>query len=367
MHESAFDSEDLLQRLLATHSQLLAGDQIDRESPRKWLLITREADVPGDFGAGGRWSIDHLFVDQDGIPTLVEVKRGTDTRIRREVVGQMLDYAANAVLYWPVDHVKSQFELSCSRRGASADGELLAFLGPEATPEDFWQKVKTNLQAGRVRMLFVADEIPRELRRIVEFLNEQMDPAEVLALEIRQFQGENLKTLVPTVIGQTAEAETRKGVSRSTSPAWTEQTFFEDMAKRGNSSDRDIARKIFDWARREVTEISWGRGKTVGTFIPVFVHDRERHQLFSLLSSGSLELYFYWYSYKPPFNDPVKAIELLDRFNRLCGLKLPAEALSRRPAVPLSHFAKPERLQALFDCFGWYLDEVRRAGGTPAA
>jgi len=28
---------------------------------------------------------------------VVEVKRGTDTRIRREVVGQMLDYAANAV------------------------------------------------------------------------------------------------------------------------------------------------------------------------------------------------------------------------------------------------------------------------------
>ena len=28
-------------------------------------------------------------------PTLVEVKRSSDTRIRREVVGQMLDYAAN--------------------------------------------------------------------------------------------------------------------------------------------------------------------------------------------------------------------------------------------------------------------------------
>jgi hypothetical protein len=25
----------------------------------------------------GRWSLDHLFLDQDAIPTLVEVKRGT--------------------------------------------------------------------------------------------------------------------------------------------------------------------------------------------------------------------------------------------------------------------------------------------------
>jgi len=40
-------------------------------------------------------------LDQDAIPTIVEVKRSTDTRIRREVVGQMLGYAANAVVYCP--------------------------------------------------------------------------------------------------------------------------------------------------------------------------------------------------------------------------------------------------------------------------
>jgi hypothetical protein len=33
---------------------------------------------------------------------------------------------------------------------------------------------KDNLQAGKIRMLFVADEIPKELRRIVEFLLEQL-------------------------------------------------------------------------------------------------------------------------------------------------------------------------------------------------
>ena len=45
---------------------------------------------------GGRWLVDRLFLDQDGVPTLVEVKRSSDTRIRREVVGQLLEYAANA-------------------------------------------------------------------------------------------------------------------------------------------------------------------------------------------------------------------------------------------------------------------------------
>ena len=85
--------------------------------------------------------------------------------------------------------------------------------------DDFWSKVKTNLQAGRIRLVFVADEIPRELRRIVEFLNEQMDPAEVLAVEIKQFAGEGVKTLVPRVIGQTAEAQQKKVGRHSKEPA----------------------------------------------------------------------------------------------------------------------------------------------------
>jgi hypothetical protein len=42
----------------------------------------------------------------------VEVKRSTDTRLRREVVGQMLDYAANAVVYSPVEHLIEHFRAS---------------------------------------------------------------------------------------------------------------------------------------------------------------------------------------------------------------------------------------------------------------
>ena len=95
---TSYESEDLLQSLIAKHPHVLAGEQIDPESPRRWVLVTREMGVPDEVDGGNRWSLDHLFLDQDAIPTLVEVKRSTDTRIRREVVGQMLDYAANAVV-----------------------------------------------------------------------------------------------------------------------------------------------------------------------------------------------------------------------------------------------------------------------------
>ena len=110
MVEQAYESEDVLQGLLAQYPDLLAGDEMDPDNPRRWLLVSREMGVPDDADSAGRWSLDHLFLDQDGILTLVEVKRATDTRARREVVAQMLDYAANAVLYWPHETIVAAFE-----------------------------------------------------------------------------------------------------------------------------------------------------------------------------------------------------------------------------------------------------------------
>jgi hypothetical protein len=90
-----YDSEAHLQELLARYPNLLASDQMNRAEPRRWLLIAREMGLPSEEDGSNRWSVDHLFLDQDGIPTIVEVKRSSDSRIRREVIGQMLDYAAN--------------------------------------------------------------------------------------------------------------------------------------------------------------------------------------------------------------------------------------------------------------------------------
>jgi len=167
LNETQYEVESLLQELLASYPDLLVGNQVDPQSPRRWLHVSREAGIPGEEGGAGRWSLDHLFLDQDGVPTLVEVKRSTDTRIRREVVGQMLDYAANSVAYWPVDRIRLEFERTCERRQTDPEEVLNDFLAGHSESEEFWQTTQLNLQAGKIRMIFVADVIPLELQRIV--------------------------------------------------------------------------------------------------------------------------------------------------------------------------------------------------------
>lgn len=115
MEETPYDSEKLLQEMLTEYPGLLAGEQINSEQPRRWLLVTREMAVQSEEDGAARWSLDHLFLDQDAVPTLVEVKKGSNTDIRRKVIGQMLDYAANAVAYWPVEEICAKFESRCEK------------------------------------------------------------------------------------------------------------------------------------------------------------------------------------------------------------------------------------------------------------
>jgi hypothetical protein len=98
------------------------------------------------------------------------------------------------------------------------------------TVEGFWDKANTNLRAGKVRLVFVADELPPELQRVIEFLNVQMSPAEVIGIEVRQYVGQGLKTLVPRVLGQTAEAQQRKGRTTSSPPReWTWEAYEQEQ------------------------------------------------------------------------------------------------------------------------------------------
>ena len=283
MKQSEYESEDLLQELLQKYPNLLAGDQIDSKSPRRWLLISREIGVPGEEEGADRWSLDHLFLDQDGIPTLVEVKRSSDTRIRREVVGQMLDYAANAVAYWPIETIRAKFEARCDEEGIDAQQVLSTFLSGAPQQDEFWPMVKTNLQAGKIRLVFVADGIPSELRRIVEFLNTQMNPAEVLAVEISQYAGEGLRTLVPRVIGQTEEAQQKKSGGIRETRQWDESSFFEELLNSQGKKIAEIVRSLYGFAAK-IGKVDWGTGAESGSFTLKVQHPKSQKGLISLIT-----------------------------------------------------------------------------------
>jgi hypothetical protein len=306
-----------------------------------------------------RWSVDHLFLDQDGIPTIIEVKRSSDTRIRREVVGQMLEYASNGVVYWPVEQLRSTYQTYWEDKGQDPKQVLTDFLGPDKDHDQFWQTVKTNLQAGKVRMVFVADEIPSELRRVVEFLNEQMDPAEVLAVEMKQYVGEGLQTLVPRVIGQTEEAVQKKAVGAKNKFQWDETSFFKAIEERQGLEDAKVARRILDWAKDRKLKLWWGQGAKDGSFFPMVPITGDDQVTISVWTYGRLEVQFMWLRNRSPFNDINKRMELLRRFNEIPGVSLPQDSIEKRPSIQLARFHKDNTISKLLDILDWLIAELK--------
>jgi hypothetical protein len=261
LEEASYMTEEVLQGFLTRYPDLLPGNQIDPENPRRWLLVAREMGVPGDAHESGRWSLDHLFLDQDGIPTFVECKRATDTRTRREVVAQMLDYAANGVEYWNMERLRQAAAETAQSRGRSLDDEIGSLLGESeedgAGVEGYWENVEDNLRNRRVRLVFVSDSTPRELRRLVEFLNEEMSNVEVLAIEIKQFQregGQGQKALVPRVVGLTETARSVKGSSSKRKRHTTREEFLEKCSP----GAREFFQRVLDRAEEQGHVIYWG-------------------------------------------------------------------------------------------------------------
>jgi hypothetical protein len=366
LRESPYEAEAVLQALIAKFPSLLAGRQDAGDTPRRWLLVGREAALPDDEDAGGRWSVDHLFLDQDAVPTLVEVKRSSDTRIRREVLGQMLDYAANGVVYWPLEQLREMFARQCDRDGVDPVAAVEAVTSDELGVEEFWERARDNLRAERVRMVFVSDEIPRELVRVVEFLNGQMNPAEVIAIEIKQYAGtDGIRTLVPRIIGQTAQVDARKG-RRATGDVrqWDEPTLFAELAQRRGDVETRVARDLYEWMLGRGWRSTFGKGKQDGSWVPVFdANDRAFYPI-ALYSYRRIEVQFQHLKPRAPFDSEGKRLELLRRVNEIPGVAFGPDVITRRPSIQLSVLAETQAaLEALKHVISWIEHE---ASGTPS-
>ena len=181
-NEEGYDHEDDLQALIAHDHSLLCGNQITPDNPRRWILVDREVNITPDPNGAYRWRVDHLFIDQDGLPTIVEAKRGENREKRRTIVGQVLEYAAYSA-FFPRDNIRAMFEANTNDPVA----ELAKLFESEASDDQidrFWNTVCTNLAEGRLRLMLVADDLPDETCRVAGFLNDRLCDIAVFAIKV---------------------------------------------------------------------------------------------------------------------------------------------------------------------------------------
>src|SRR3972149_2998515 len=142
--EEGFASEEELQRFLKEHSGLMPLEEIELEAP-PLMCIGWEVGL-----ASG--AEDILYIDQNGLLTVVETKLRKNPEARREVVGQILEYAAQ-MSSWSASDVERQAEKFFGGREApeqyghcTLERAMQVFLQPgggggEFSYDDFLQQV----------------------------------------------------------------------------------------------------------------------------------------------------------------------------------------------------------------------------------
>lgn len=334
------DEERELQLILEKNPDLLPGDQINPKETRRWLLIKREMPVPDPHTGSDRWSIDFFFVDQDATPTFVECKRFADTRSRREVIGQMLEYAANGHYYWTKEIIRNFAEEAAKQKDLTLEDALRSLRLTNDEPVDvFFECVQQNLREGKLRLVFFLEESPTELRSIVDFLNKQMERSEVLLVEARQYSLNGTRVVVPTLFGYTEEArQAKRTITAATAASrkkWDKGSFFADACVKLTDAETKALETLYEQCLSLGCDISWGSGVISGSFNVKELSICPR-SLLTVSSNGELWLNFPW------LNGSEIADRARERLKELAGqqvgLQIPSNYAHKWPLYPVSEW-----------------------------
>lgn len=151
-----------IQALVHEHPEILPIDEIDPMFTRP-VPVCRELSTP----AG---QIDNLMITPTGLPVIVECKLWRNAEARREVVGQILDYAKE-LRRWSSSDLQREV---CRRLKRSGDPilELVRKVDPDIDEAQFNDALTGNLRRGRFLLLIVGDGIRENVEAIAEYLQE---------------------------------------------------------------------------------------------------------------------------------------------------------------------------------------------------
>ena len=277
-------NEGWIQKLIEDNPDILPVSEIE---PAFSPLVTVGCEVSTESGP-----MDLLLLSPQGYLTIVETKLWRNPEARREVVGQIIDYAKE-VSQWSFEDLENKVRDYNMNRYKRNDGIIASLRKSEKIDEtaeaDITDTLTRNLRNGRFLLLVVGDGIRESVEEMADYLQQTPQLHFTLALvELQIYKiddGEKSSHLViPQVVARTREI-TRAVVrvegtaiesvkvevaTEITTPGKsgerttiTEDDFYIVLSKRVNPEDVDCAHKIIEDSQELGCIIDWKQGSFV--------------------------------------------------------------------------------------------------------
>lgn len=276
--------EGWLQKLIRMNPELLPVAEIE---PAFAPLVSIGQEVGTTAG-----SIDNMFLSPQGYLTIVETKLWRNPEARREVVGQIIDYAKD-VSHWTFEELENRVR-DYNRQYRQSNLGILDSLRlieeiEEAEEQFVVDTISRNLQQGRFLLLVVGDGIRESVEAMTDFLQQTPQLLFTLALvELQVYElgeeGNKPLLVLPQIVARTreitravvrVEGDARQvvqvgvdiGIGIEGQPhkrtTLTEEDFFKLLRGFVNQDDVAFAEQIMEDMQRHGCVIDWKQASFV--------------------------------------------------------------------------------------------------------
>jgi hypothetical protein len=183
---------------------------------------------------------------------LVECKLAANPQVRREVIGQILDYASRM---WRMDI--EEFE----QRWKQANSGLSPFEALGDVNGTTRAAVAENLKAGRFNLVLAVDGLNDDVKRIVEFLNAVTLPETgVMVAEFTHALEAGVEILIPSAYGADL-VEAKAAAPTGRGQTWTEDEYLASCMEFDSASGPQVA-ELLAAAKEAGFQVAGGKGVT---------------------------------------------------------------------------------------------------------
>jgi hypothetical protein len=281
--ENEFQEADL-QNLVEDHPEILPIADIEPAfSPV--VSVGREVETESGY-------IDNLLLSPEGYLTIVETKLWRNPEARREVVGQIIDYAKD-VSRWTFSELEGKVQAYNIRHRQSKLGILDSIRKIEDIDKSEEQiivdTISRNLRTGRFLLLVVGEGIRESVEEMADFLQQTPQMLFTLALvELQVYElgtkGDKPLLVIPQVVARTREVtravvrvegkaiesikvEVDTEITTQEKPGQrftiTKEAFADNLRQRVASEDADFADQIIEDVQGLGCIIEWKQASFV--------------------------------------------------------------------------------------------------------
>ncbi len=337
--------------------------------------------------------IDNLFISPEGFLTIVETKLWRNPEARREVVGQIIDYA-KVISKWTFTDLDNSVKQFNRKYNNNSDGLLETIKKLQELDEGeehyFIDNITKNLKRGRFLLLIVGDGIRESVEDMIEYLTQTPQLYFTLALvELQVYKmnsEDNSMIVIPQLVTRTREItraivriegnssaeikvniETDLGTETNTSQqvyrklTITAQDFFDQLEQNTNKESVDFVQQILKNFEELGLVVEWNTG-SVGVKLPDPSGSGIKIGVFTIDKSGK----FYLGYSKSQFEKLAIPLEVSYAFCSDTASMLPG--ITQNPITKNSwnKYSSLQDLKPVYERFmvrvNQYIEEIRIAG-----